>query len=108
MDFAIEGIKEFLSSPDASEKISSMMDALGVGGDNGEKTSLASDIPIESVMKIANIYKSMNSEDDKGIKLLRAIKPYVRKSRTESVETAIKFLSLAKLAPLLGDIKEVL
>ncbi len=115
MDFAIDSIKEFLDSPGASEKIQSLLGAFGAGGEEPPKSSqkdhspaIPGDIPIESIMKIAAAYKNMSREDDSRINLLRAIKPYVKKNRSESVETAIKLLSLMRLAPLLGDIREVL
>lgn len=113
MDFAIDSIKEFLDSPGAGEKLQSLLGALGENRDDeNEKDDGAKgafgDIDVESIMKIASAYKSVSRQDDSRIKLLRAIKPYVRKSRSESVETAIKLLSLARLAPLLGELKEVL
>lgn len=113
MDFMIDSIKEFLDSPGAGEKISSLLGAFG-GGEKEEQKEATEikndldDIPVEKIMKLLGAYRSVSREDDARINLLRAIKPYVRKSRSESVETAIKLLSLARLAPLLGDIKEVL
>lgn len=111
-ELALDSIKEFLSSPDASEKIGMVLDALGTSSEDGsqrdEGGGLFGDISPETVMKIVSAYKRISREEDRRITLLRAIKPYVRKSRSESVDTAIKLLSLARLAPLLGDIKEVL
>ena len=111
MGFAIESIKELLDSPDAKEKLGSILGMLGTGdGDSkkNEEQQSHADLPVESIMKIASAYKSVKSKDDSRINLLRAIKPYMKKDREESIETAIKLLSFAKIVPLLGDMKEVL
>lgn len=120
MNGAIDAIKELLERPDAAQTIESMLGAFVSGSspyeaDNEPKKdkqndSIAplGDIPIESVMKIANAYKSISKTNDPRITLLKAIKPYIRRERSESVDTAIKLLSLLRLAPLLGDLKDVL
>ena len=117
---ALDTIRAMLDSPDAGEKIGAMLGALTGGaeteqdsGKDGGKDDNAApfdsgDIPIESIIKIAGAYKSISKKDDPRVNLLRAIKPYVRESRGESVDTAIKLLSVMKLAPLLGDLKDIL
>lgn len=126
MDSTVDALKELLNSPGASEKIESMLGAfMGGGGDddNGDSGAPADmlgslfgkggkggmgDLPVESMMKIAQAYQQISKKDDPRINLLKAIKPYVRESRSESVDTAIKLLGLLRLAPLLGDLKDVL
>lgn len=113
---ALDTIRAMLDSPDAGEKIGAMLGALTGGAeteqDSGKDDNAApfdsGDIPIESIIKIAGAYKSISKKDDPRVNLLRAIKPYVRESRGESVDTAIKLLSVMKLAPLLGDLKDIL
>lgn len=127
MDSAVDALKELLNSPGASEKIESMLGAfMGGGGDDddgdsggapdmlgsllgkGGKGGGLGDLPVESMMKVAQAYQQISKKDDPRINLLKAIKPYVRESRSESVDTAIKLLGLLRLAPLLGDLKDVL
>lgn len=113
-ELALDSIKEFLSSPDASEKIGMVLDALGTSAppdgtsQRDDSGGAFGDISPETIMKIVSAYKSISHDEDRRITLLRAIKPYMRKGRSESVDTAIKLLSLARLAPLLGELKEVL
>ena len=124
MDKAIDTLKEMLDSPDGAKTIESLMstfmpiDSQTTGeskkGDDGQENGDASvlnnlsDIPVDSIMKIAGAYKSLNKTSDPRINLLKAIKPYVRSTRSESVDTAIKLLGLLRLAPLLGELKDVL
>ncbi|HIV03245.1 MAG TPA: hypothetical protein IAC74_06685 [Candidatus Aphodoplasma excrementigallinarum] len=129
MGSTIDALKDLLNSPGAEEKLSSMLGAF-LGGDGEEKSAAPADllsslmgggekkdggaqdilsgIPVESMLKVAQAYQQISKKDDPRVNLLRAIKPYVRSSRSESVETAIKLLGLLRLAPLLGDLKDVL
>lgn len=131
MGSTIDALKDLLNSPGAEEKLSSMLGAFLGGDSEGEEKSAApadllsslmgggekkdggaqdilSGIPMESMLKVAQAYQQISKKDDPRVNLLRAIKPYVRSSRSESVETAIKLLGLLRLAPLLGDLKDVL
>jgi len=122
MDKAIDALKEMLDSPDGAKTIESLVSAFMSGDsknttentkDEGQENgdfALAglSDIPVDSIMKIAGAYKSLNKTSDPRITLLKAIRPYVRSGRGESVDTAIRLLGLLRLAPLLGELKDVL
>ena len=124
MDKAIDALKEMLDSPDGAKTIESLMSTFMPSGSentgenaknddergSGDASVLnnLSDIPVDSIMKIAGAYKSLNKTSDPRINLLKAIKPYVRSGRGESVDTAIKLLGLLRLAPLLGELKDVL
>jgi len=122
MDMAIDALKEMLNSPDGAKTIESLVSAFMSGDsknttentkDEGQENgdfALAglSDIPVDSIMKIAGAYKSLNKTSDPRITLLKAIRPYVRSGRGESVDTAIRLLGLLRLAPLLGELKDVL
>ncbi len=131
MGSTLDALKDLLNSPGAEEKLSSMLGAfLGGDSEDGEKSSAPADllsslmgggekkdggaqdilsgIPMDSMLKVAQAYQQISKKDDPRVNLLRAIKPYVRASRSESVDTAIKLLGLLRLAPLLGDLKDVL
>lgn len=117
MSGTVDALKDFLNSPDAGEKIETLMGAF-LGGEDSESASIkpkehdsasaAPDIPMDSILKIVQAYSHISKQDDKRVNLLKAVKPYVRKSRADSVDTAIKLLGLMRLAPLLGDLKDVL
>jgi hypothetical protein len=122
MDTAINTLKEMLDTPDGIKTIESLMNTFMSGeaenededstesgkDDEGNLGKGFSDIPVDSIMKIAGAYKSLNKTSDPRITLLKAIKPYVRSSRSESVDTAIRLLGLLRLMPLLGELKDVL
>ncbi len=120
MDSTIDALKELLDSPDAASTLESLLGSFGaqLSGSSdtkkndesaqSENNDILGDIDINKIMKIAGAYKNINKTSDPRITLLKAIRPYVRKSRSESVDTAIKLLSLLRLAPLLGDLKDVL
>lgn len=135
---AVDMIKDLLSSPDASEKISSLLSALGsdtpsesAGQDGGldlsglagllgnsskqpeaseakaEESGLPA-LPVASIMKLTNEYQKLSRQEDPRIVLLRALRPYLRPHRLSNLDNAIKILNLVKLAPLLGELKDVL
>lgn len=106
LDGALDAIKEMLSSPEGTEKISSILSAI-TGEEEKEDSSSPSMPDAESMMKIMQAYKSIKSSDDDRVKLLKAIKPYVRNEKKESVDTAIKMLTLIRLTPLLGEFKDI-
>lgn len=127
---AVDMLKDLLSSPDASEKISSMLGALGMdeskqeaqpdlsalSGLLGSKSDQPNDtasgetpqLPIVNIMKLTNEYQKLSRQDDPRVNLLRALRPYLRPHRLSNLDNAIKILSLVKLAPLLGELKDVL
>ena len=124
IDSAIDTLKAMLDSPDGAKTIETLLGTFMSDGekkvqentkeDDGQENSGAGavaafgDIPVDSIMKIAGAYQSLNKTSDPRINLLKAIKPYVRSGRSESVDTAIKLLGLLRLAPLLGELKDVL
>ena len=128
MGNTVDMLKDLLNSPGAGEKIESLLGAfmgdgeesgsapadmlgsiLGKGGKtDGAMPDIPPGIPVDSMLKIAQAYQQISKKDDPRVNLLKAIKPYVRSSRSESVDTAIKLLGLMRLAPLLGDLKDVL
>ena len=46
----------------------------------------------------------LSGGDDNETRLIKALKPYLSKQRSESADKAIKLLKLSKMAPLLGDL----
>lgn len=135
---AIDMLKELLSSPDAGEKISSMLSAFeneapgnssehsggldlsslsGLLGNNTKQAETAGEaakdstlpaIPVASIMKLTNEYQKLSRQEDPRVVLLRALRPYLRPHRLSNLDNAIKILNLVKLAPLLGELKDVL
>ena len=59
-------------------------------------------------MQVMQAYKSVNANPDNRVTLLRAVRPFLRASRRENVDTAIQLLSVLRILPLLGELKELL
>lgn len=109
LDGAIDTLKEILNSPDAADTISSMLGAVGLGGDVSAKESDVPALQPEMLSKVMAAYKSLDKGGaDRRVTLLRAVRPFMRETRRGDVDTAIKMLMLFRLMPLLGDFKDIL
>ncbi len=108
LDGAIDTLKEILNSPDAADTISSMLGAVGLGGDAPKEASTPA-LPPEMLSKVMAAYKSLGSGGaDRRVTLLRAVRPFMRETRRGNVDTAIQMLTLFRLMPLLGEFKDLL
>lgn len=121
---AIDILKEFLTKEDASDKINSILSALGNGTKEDQKESdnlskvaglLSSaqeqkdetdDFQIAKIIQLKSAYDALNKQDDPKIKLLNALRPYLQTKRVENLESAIKILHFIRFAPLLSELKE--
>lgn len=134
MDSAVELLKDLISSPDAGEKISSLISSLQSdssdkksnsldlssianilsssdsekGSDNTNNTAALDTLPIANIMKITKEYQNLANADDPRINLLKALRPYLQPHRIGNLENAIKILGLVKLMPLLGKLKDII
>ncbi len=121
-DDALEMIQDFLSEPNAKEKISEALQMLTgeSSSNNGNSpqssskenqvqntSSVFSDIDPQKLMQIMTTFKKLKSEPDPRSDLLLALKPYLSKNKTSSVDKALKIISLLKFAPLLNNIKDI-
>ena len=94
-----EKLKQILSNPEAMAMVSSILgqknnsesEALPPSGDDFEAT-------------IRNAVSSLNSNGDRRINLLSALKPYVRQSRADNIDKAIKMLKLTRLSSVFKDL----
>lgn len=96
-DFS-EKIKALLSDPDAMNMISSMLSSKDIQNDNNEPQT--SDYSNE----ISAAISKFNSIDDKRINLLKALKPYMRQSRSENIDKALKMLKITQMTSLFKDL----
>ena len=109
---AMDTIKSLLGD-DADEKIKAALGSLSaadVGGGNDEETSKPSgslqsissaldDGTLDSIMQIKSIIDHLStSKNDTRSNLLMSLKPYMRGSRQNSIDTAVKMLNLSKLS----------
>lgn len=97
-----------LLGDNADEKINGIMQILNngnadnsaQGGDEGQKTD---DSPPQITPEMISMAQSVmsrlsDSGDDDRTKLLMSLKPYMRNSRRQSIDTAVKMLNLANLS----------
>lgn len=104
---ALNSLKSLLGD-NAEEKIQAVLSTLS-SNDNQESDTAAeladtASYPsvggdtAQSMMKIKNIIEDMSRPSDARSNLLMSLKPYMRDSRKQSIDNALKILSLAKLS----------
>ena len=128
MSSAMDMLKDLLDSPDAGEKIGNMLSSFTGSGEKKDSvpdiSALAqalggfdssmknqngdSDLPMASIMKIANVYQNLNKADDPRIILLSALRPYLQTHRHQNLDSAIRILGLIKFLPLLSELKGII
>lgn len=118
LDSAIDTLKSILEQPDAADTLASLLGAAGLGSKAAQAESAESKketaagalgLQPDMLLKVMDAYKSLGSQDkDDRITLLRAIRPFMREQRKDSVDTAIRFLTIFRLMPLLGELKDIL
>lgn len=110
-------LKDFLSAPDAKEKISQALDIINSSDFNfpnlspGENSPPTGD-PLSSLdyKKLINLVSSLKKYEntpDPRCNLLRALKPYLNPSKSNRADKAIKIASMLKYAPMLENLKDI-
>ncbi len=117
MDFdfssAIEKIQEMMSSDEGQSKLNNIINAF-VEADEREDTSAAkgnSGFPdldridrMDMMIKLGKIMSKMKSESEgRDAALLYAIKPYLRESRREKTDSAVKIMGIIRALTILND-----
>lgn len=98
-DDLVEKLKQVMSNPGAMDMVSSLLNS----NSNQEKRSEAQiDDNFETTVK--NAVSSLNYSGDNRINLLSALKPYMRQSRADNIDKAIKMLKLTKLSSVFKDL----
>ncbi len=94
-----EKLKQVMSNPGAMDTVSSLLNQ-NSGQDNTPNGK--NDDNFESTIK--NAVSSLNYSGDNRINLLSALKPYMRQSRADNIDKAIKMLKLTKLSSIFKDL----
>lgn len=111
---AIDKIQQMMSTDDGQSQISDIVNAfMGSNNDSGENNcdeeggfgNIFSNFDqMDTIIKIGSVLSSLKSSDnEKNIKLLYAIRPYLRPSRQEKTESAVKIMGMVKAFALLKD-----
>ncbi len=108
-------INEILGDPEMMEQIKGLAGMFGQGSEksdtqakkpepqnNNSLSSLNMPDPnmLGTMMKIAPLLQSMGGDDD-SIRLLKALKPFLKEERSKRIDGAIKMLGFMKILPLL-------
>lgn len=115
MDFdfgsAIEKIQEMMGTDDGQSKLNNIINAfVGSDEDNAEQNSQeqGSSFPdmdqMDMMIKLGNVMSAMKTTgNSKNAALLYALKPYLRESRQEKTDSAVKIMGMVKAFALLKD-----
>lgn len=111
---AMNTLKSLLGD-DAEQKIQAVMSSLSSSSENNDSSNeeliptqnTAPPTPIdtaglEQILKIKEIINELgNSRSDSRSNLLMSLKPFLRQSRQQSVDSAVRLLNLTKLSNLI-------
>ena len=108
---AMNTLKSLLGD-DAEQKIQAVMSSLSSSSENNSSSSEelvpTKNIPpvdtgsLEQILKIKEIVNELgNSRSDSRSNLLMSLKPFLRQSRQQSVDSAVRLLNLTKLSNLI-------
>ena len=95
-------ISEVLSNPEMMQKLNEVMSSLSIPDIKDNSISEDSNYIATNAQSFLS---SINNADDKRITLLSALKPYLRESRANGVDTAIKILKMSKLTEIFKNIE---
>ncbi len=99
-------IGSIMSSPESLERIMDVVKLFG-GEEKKEEKPAPSPLPIgdlaggidpEMITKIIGLLNDYNAEDDRRIKLLLAIRPYIKQADGFHIDRAIRIVKLAHVA----------
>ena len=94
-------IMDILSNPDMMQKLNDVIGSLG----SSENAVYNSNSSTDLTENAKNILSTLNNSDDRRITLLNALKPYLRDSRANGVDKAIKILKMTKLTEVFKNIE---
>ena len=95
---AMDTLKGILGD-DADEKIKTALSAFG--SSSGSESGVIDTQAIDSMMQIKDIINNFaSSENDSRTNLLMSLRPFMRGSRQNSIDAAVRMLNLTKLSGL--------
>lgn len=115
MDFdfgsAIEKIQEMMGTDDGQSKLNNIINAfVGSDEDNAKQNNQEQGSPfpdmdqMDMMIKLGNVMSAMKTTgNSKNAALLYALKPYLRESRREKTDSAVKIMGMVKAFALLKD-----
>ena len=86
------------SISDLMKKFSNMMDS---SSDNSSSSN--SSLDLDTIMKIKDFMEQMNNKNNPDSNLLSSLKPYLKESRKNKIDTYISLLNMSKAMNLFGN-----
>ena len=121
-DNTIKALQDFLSGPDAKDKINEALsmlsdsDFLGFNSQtehppakepSDSQAFEMPDINPEKLLKIMTEFKKADKNADPRSALLSALKPYLKQDKQKRADKAIKIVKFLKYAPMLENFKDI-
>lgn len=110
MSSAINALKGILGD-NADEKIQSVMNSLGAGGGGELSESQSTSAPtlnddsMQYIMRMKGLIDEMSHSNDARSNLLLSLKPYMRQSRQQGIDNALRLLSLSKFSAVFKNMQ---
>lgn len=92
-----EKLKSILSDPKMMESFSGLLDS-------GEGKNSTNNNENDTGGELQSLMSKLGTGDDKRINLLNALRPYMKSSRAESIDKAVRIIKLTKLSSILKDL----
>ena len=93
-----EKLKALLSNPETMNMISSMLSS-------SDTAPAVTETPEPDLAnELSTAISKFKSTDDKRINLLNALKPYMRQSRSNNIDKAVKMLKISQMTSLFKDL----
>ena len=96
-------LNSLLSDPQMMKNISSLAKSFGVSSAAAQDDNYSSGDE-DIVQNMQSLINSADICSDSRINLLNALKPYMRSSRSQYMDTAIRILKLTRISSVLKDI----
>ncbi len=91
-------IQSILQNPEMMNMVSGLM------GQGGGSEPMPEEIQTDSGFELQSMVSRLNNSDDKRIRLLNALRPYMKNKRATDIDKAIKMLKISKISSVLKDL----
>lgn len=108
MDDMLSRISEILSNPEAAGKLKDIASSMGGNSSQNVENEESSEFPIQEsrgafndsgfdMAKMNSMLSGFGGGNNKNIALLNAIRPYMRKERSDKISSAIKAIQVISI-----------
>ena len=90
-------LSDILSDPDSAEKIKQVASSLFSGEPSGTSADSSAGGVGFDMAKLSQMISGVSAQHSREVNLLRAIMPYMRKSRADKISSAIKAIQVISI-----------